>query len=243
MGSRQAKCVQPAQEPSGKKKGSWKLLNVLHDQREIWLFPADVVRGKHWKPALGFVAGTAGLVALDPSEAPYFRATSSYHTFDQVFSSRNTGIGMAAVPATFYAVSLVRHNIYDQRTSRLTLEAVLDSELVASALNSTTHRLRPAEVPNAPGYADTFTDAAGGLFTSHGSFPSGHTIAAFSIASVFACRYSRHRWVPWIAYGLAASVAFSRITLQAHLASDVSAGAVLGYTISRYVVLPPEGSE
>ena len=56
-----------------------------------------------------------------------------------------------------------------------------------------------------------------------GGFPSGHTIAAFSIATVFAERYHRHRWVPWTAYGLAGLIGFSRVTLQAHFPSDVFA--------------------
>ena len=218
---------------------SWKLLvpNFLHDQKNVWLFPARVAKGEHWKPALGFVVATAGLVALDPSEAPYFRSTSTYHSFNQAFSGRNTSIGMTAVPAAFYVMSLVRHNKYDQHTSLLVGEAVLDSELLTALMKGTTRRLRPAEIPPNGNFADTFFDGKGGVFSGRGSFPSGHAIAAFSIATVFANRYSRHRWLPWMAYGLAGLVAFSRVTLQAHFTSDVFAGAVLGYSISHYVVL------
>ena len=61
--------------------------------------------------------------------------------------------------------------------------------------------------------------------------------AAFSIATVFAEHYRRHRWVPFVAYGLASLVGFSRITLQAHFSSDVFAGAVLGGSFSHFVVL------
>jgi len=57
------------------------------------------------------------------------------------------------------------------------------------------------------------------------------------MATIIAERYRRHRWVPWVAYGLATLVGFSRITLQAHFPSDIFAGAVLGYAISHYVVL------
>ena len=67
--------------------------------------------------------------------------------------------------------------------------------------------------------------------------PSGHTIAAFSIATVVARRYRKHRWVPFVAYGLAGVVGFSRMTLSAHFASDVFMGASLGYSISRFAVL------
>ncbi|HET7842074.1 MAG TPA: phosphatase PAP2 family protein, partial [Terriglobia bacterium] len=74
----------------------------------------------------------------------------------------------------------------------------------------------------------------------HSSFPSGHTIAAFSIATVFAERYHQHRWVPWVAYGAAGFIGFSRIPLQAHFPADVFVGAVLGYSISHFAVHRPQ---
>jgi len=40
-----------------------------------------------------------------------------------------------------------------------------------------------------------------------------------------------------VAYGLAATVGFSRLTLSAHFLSDVFAGATFGYTIGRFSVL------
>lgn len=234
-----ASSTSPGLGDSGERAVSWGLLipNMLGDQKKIWLSPVSLVKGRHWKPVLGFLAATGGLVALDPTEASYFRTTSGFHTFDQVFSGTNTGIGMAVVPVSFYAVALVRHNIYDQHTSLLAGEAALDSELLASIMKSTIRRLRPSAVPAGAGFTDTFTDAKGGFFSGQGSFPSGHAIVAFSIATVFADRYSRHRWVPWLAYGLAATVAFSRLPLQAHFSSDIFVGAVFGYTISHYVVL------
>lgn len=218
---------------------SWKLLlpNLLQDQKNVWLFPAHVAKGRHWKPAVAFVTATVGLVTLDPLDAPYFRSTSSYHTFNDVFSTRNTGIGMAAVPATFYAIALVRHDAYDQQTTLFAAEAVLDSTLLETVMKASFRRLRPREVAPGANFWDTFTDARGGLFSGQPGFPSGHAITAFSIATVFADRYSRHRWAPWVAYGLATAVAFSRVTLQAHFVSDVFTGAVLGYSISHYVVL------
>ena len=218
---------------------SWKLLapNFLHDQKHIWVFPARVAKGKHWKPAVAFVVGTVGLVTLDPLEAPYFRSTSAYHTFNQVFSTSHTEFVMAAVPATFYASSLLRHDVYDQQTAMFAAEAVLDSTLLETVMKLSFRRLRPIEVPQGANFWDTFTDAKGGLFSGQPGFPSGHAITAFSIATVFADRYSRHRWVPWVAYGLATAIGFSRVTVQAHFASDVFVGAVFGYSISHYIVL------
>jgi membrane-associated phospholipid phosphatase len=226
--------------PQGERPVSWKLLvpNLLHDQKQIWTFPAYAATGKHWKPALGFVAATAGLVAVDPFDSPYFRSTSTYRGFNQVVSSRNTSIGMVALPAGFYALALARRRPYDQHTSLLLGEAVLDAEFLTQIMKSTDRRLRPGDVPPTRGFSDTFFgDKKGGVLSGRGSFPSGHEIAAFSVATILANRYSRHRWVPWVAYGLAGLVGFSRVSLQSHFTSDVFAGAVLGYAISHYVVL------
>jgi membrane-associated phospholipid phosphatase len=64
-------------------------------------------------------------------------------------------------------------------------------------------------------------------------------VASFSasLADVFTERYRQHRWVPWVAYGLASGVGFSRLTLQAHFPSDVFAGAALGTVLTHYLVL------
>jgi membrane-associated phospholipid phosphatase len=43
--------------------------------------------------------------------------------------------------------------------------------------------------------------------------------------------------VPWVAYGIAGAIGFSRVSGQAHFPSDVFLGAALGSSISRYVVL------
>ncbi len=55
------------------------------------------------------------------------------------------------------------------------------------------------------------------------AMPSGHTFSVFAAAEVYGAEYGR-----WISYPLAALVGYSRIYNQAHWASDVYVGAVLG---------------
>ena len=57
------------------------------------------------------------------------------------------------------------------------------------------------------------------------SFPSGHTMSAFSIALVVSYFYPT---LQWPLYFLAVSIGLSRIVLGMHFLSDVLAGAVLG---------------
>jgi membrane-associated phospholipid phosphatase len=68
------------------------------------------------------------------------------------------------------------------------------------------------------------------------SFPSGHTTAAFAAATVFAYEYKNEILIPVIAYSAASLVGLSRISQNAHWASDVFAGAALGYITGKQVV-------
>ena len=72
--------------------------------------------------------------------------------------------------------------------------------------------------------------------SSFDSFASGHTATAFSIATVFALQYKDIKAVPIISYTAATLVGISRLTEHAHWASDVFAGALLGYVCGKQVV-------
>ena len=111
----------------------------------------------------------------------------------------------------------------------------MDSLVVYGAINAVSRRLRPSDISPQGPFDDTFFRAHNGIF-GH-SFPSGHAIEAFAVATVFARRYRSHRWVPWVAYGIAGTIGFSRVTLQSHFPADVFLGAALGYSISRFGVL------
>jgi len=215
---------------------SWRLLpnNFLHDQENIWLFPGRLARGRHWSPTIAVVAATAGLLSTDPNVEPYFDHTTAFRRFDRVFASKLTGEETIAIPAALYLVGLGNRDSYMQKTALFAGEAVLDSEVVRMAINSVTTRWRPSDVAHQAIYGGTFFRDSVHVGSS---FPSGHTIAAVTIATVVARRYRNHRWVPWVAYGLAGTIGFSRISLRAHFPSDVFLGGVLGYAIARYDVL------
>jgi membrane-associated phospholipid phosphatase len=215
---------------------SWRRLapNILHDQKEVWLFPTKVAHGHHLIPVCVITSVTSGLLAGDPYDAPYFRRTSTYSGFNRAFSGAHTNMGTLIAPLAFYGVGLIRKSAYEQDTALLAGEAILDTFLVSSAMKVSTLRLRPSDISPSGNFTDTFFEQ--GNITG-GSFPSGHTIAAFSVATVFARRYPQHRWVAWLSYSAAAAVGFSRLTLQAHFPSDVFLGAALGYATSRFAVL------
>jgi membrane-associated phospholipid phosphatase len=226
-------------DPDADRNVSWRTLapNIASDQKAIWLSPLKLKDPKYLVPTVIVLGATAGLIALDPVEGRYFRNSSSYNGFNNVFTSNATIIGTVLAPVSLYAIGLARKDSKMKATALLAGEAAADSEIVMAVFKEADRRLRPTAVPLKGNYSDTWFENASGTLRSNASFPSGHTIAAFSIATVIARRYGNHRWVPYVAYGGAALVGFSRMTLSAHFASDVFVGGVLGYSIGRFAVL------
>jgi membrane-associated phospholipid phosphatase len=211
---------------------------VASDQKRIWTFPLQAARGKHWAPVVGIAAVAGALIAADPHEAPYFRRTGTFQDFNHVFSGKATDLGTLLAPASLYAAGLIRRDSYLQKTALLAGVAVADTEILTIVMKGATSRLRPRDVPVGGDFADTWFQSKGSNWLrGHGSFPSGHTIAAFSVATVISRRYPKQRWLPYVFYGLAGVVGFSRLSLSSHFLSDVFVGGALGYTISRYAVL------
>jgi membrane-associated phospholipid phosphatase len=211
--------------------------NILQDQKRIWLFPRRLFEGKYWKPTLIFLVVTGGLLLIDPHDPGYFRHTTVFYEFNVVVSGRNAADAMWVFTLSFLGLSIVRQDSYMRHTVLYAIEAVADSELLTQVLKGVDRRLRPQDVHTYHHLLDSWFQDRGTWYSGPGSFPSGHMIAAMSLATIFALRYSERRWVPWTAYGLAAVVGFSRITLLSHFPSDVFAGGFFGYAISRHAVL------
>jgi membrane-associated phospholipid phosphatase len=228
------------QPPEYERPISLKLLpsNFLSDQKNIWLYPRRFAHPRNWIAPAAVVGITALLVlkADDPT-ASYFRRTSTFHGFNKVFTGTATGAGLIALPSALFAAGLARHDSKMWKTALLAGEAVADSEVLTTVLKDIDRRQFPVSVPPGQNFADTWFDAKSSVLRGSGSFPSGHTVAAVSIATVVARRYRNHRWVPYVAYGAAALVGFSRLPLGAHYVSDTFMAAALGYSISRFVVL------
>ncbi len=69
------------------------------------------------------------------------------------------------------------------------------------------------------------------------SFPSGHAVTAFALATVLAFmvppRYKRYTWILAVA---AAGAAYSRVYLAQHFVLDIVAGSVLGVFMSFHLI-------
>jgi len=221
--------------PAVDRQVSWKLLlpNLISDQHRIGAFPYRLAQGKNWIPTATMLGTTVGLMALDPTEASYFRCTPKFHGLNNILTSDAT----ITAPASLYAIGRIRKDSKMQQTALLASEAVADAEIVTTVLKDVTRRVRPAGFQAQGNLYDSWFESRGSLLPGTGGFPSGHTITAFSVATVIARCYGNHRWVPYAAYGMAALIGFSRLSLSAHFLSDVFMGGALGYSISRFTAL------
>jgi len=212
--------------------------NLLADQKSIWLFPVSLIHGEHILPVICLAGATAAFIATDAHSAPPFRTTTNFHGFNNAFSGTNTAAMVAGAPAAMYAVGLLRKDAYAQSSALLAAEAFADAYLLDLPMKAVTARRQPLSYSGNGPYTDSFFNGTHNPFKS-GGFYSAHAVGAMAVATVIAHRYGRHRWVPFVAYGLAGAISFSRITTSNHFPGDVVFGGAMGFVIARYVVLPP----
>ncbi|MBA3710388.1 MAG: phosphatase PAP2 family protein, partial [Planctomycetes bacterium] len=139
--------------------------------------------------------------------------------------------GGAIVPTAVIVSMYVTGEIIDDRRARRTaliaVESVATSGLLNQTLKYATHRHRPDT-------GDDRSTWAGPSFSGTNlSFGSGHTTAAFALATSIAEGYEDVPWVPPLVYGLAAATGLSRMNLDKHWASDVFIGAVIGWATAK----------
>jgi len=225
------------------REATWRSMpgDFLHDQKDLWTFPFRVFRGHYIVPVALVVGGTVGLIYADPHVMPYFNNhQKNWDKVNDVFDPLITTAEVVSLPAGLLTAGYIRHDDREVNTAILATEAYGDSVVINLAMKAITRRERPSDVAPNGNYGDTFFN--GGKSPLKGSsFPSGHSTAVWSVATVVAERY-RHRgkpWIPFLSYTLATAISFSRITESAHFPSDVWLGASLGYSIAKYQTLRP----
>jgi membrane-associated phospholipid phosphatase len=169
------------------------------------------------------VGATGVLIANDESVAsqvPY-----SWHRTGIDISNACT-YATAATAGGIYLTGLFTHDQHAQRTGVLAAEASIDSFLLYGSMKLIFNRDRPYTSPHEGNFF------AGNF--SGGSFPSGHAALSWTLASVIAHEYPK--WpVELAVYGLATTVATTRVTGGQHFPSDVFVGSTLGFLVGRYV--------
>jgi len=200
---------------------------IVRDQVNIWTSPFHTAKAdaKYWAI---FGAATATLIATDKWTVKQLPNTNGQRRLGRYTSNVGAAYTLVPLSAGFYFLGSAFHNERFRETGLLAFETLIDTTIVETVLKAATHRARPLE-GNGEGH---FWDASGSVWNA--SFPSGHAINTFALASIFAHQY-RGVTVPIISYSLATLVVGARVAAQRHFPGDVIAGAAMGWFIGDYV--------
>jgi membrane-associated phospholipid phosphatase len=232
--------VSAAAPPPVEKKVSY-VSQFLKDDLAMWTAPyrldlkGSLVFG-------GVLVGAGILIANDEGIYRGFKTFQKNNSWVDKVSPRITLLGDwgidCGIAGLFVLGGLALKDKKARDTGLMALETLLHTGFLVQVVKHLAGRQRPS-VENGQDYwfgPGAFLNRYDeGFFARYDSFPSGHTISAWGLATVIAENYKSF-WVQLACYGLATGVGLSRLTEDAHWLSDVFIGAVLGYAIGRMVV-------
>jgi membrane-associated phospholipid phosphatase len=123
-----------------------------------------------------------------------------------------------------YIVGRFTRNERLRETGRIGTEALVHSFLITHAIKAITGRRRPED-----------GNGRGSFFQGRVSFPSGHGMMTWSLASVIAHEYRDHKWIVVGAYASALAVNAGRTMARKHFLSDSLVGSTVGYLLGQYL--------
>jgi membrane-associated phospholipid phosphatase len=216
-----------AQEPGGEVSGPHLTKDIakdiLLDQKAIWTSPFHMTR-KDAGLWLTFGAVTGALIAVDSRSTRQLPNTGDQLAFSRNVSQVGALYTLVPVVGGLFLGGVLTKQPKLRETGLLGGEALVDALIVSEVFKVATGRQRPLE-----------GNGGGHFFHGSDSFPSGHTIESFALASVVAHQYQNNKAVVFLSYGLATLVGASRFSARQHFASDIVAGGVMGWFIGRHV--------
>ena len=197
-------------------------LNIAFDQKDIFTSPFHVDRHNalEW---LVPMAVTGALIASDTHIANAFENSRGQIRWGGRISNIGASYTVIPIVAGSYVYGAWRDNPKGREIGVLGTESLLDGLIVAGVLKEVFRRNRPDE------------KNPGDFWGGGTSFPSGHAIQIWAIASLLDHEYKHKRIVGITAYSLAGLVSAARIAGRKHFASDVVAGGAMGWFIGRHV--------
>lgn len=198
----------------------------IQDQKAIWTSPFHTSKSdiKYW---VIFGGTIGGMIAADRHIEHALPTSATEVTVSNWASRIGSAYSLVPLSAGFYFIGTKVHNDRFRETGLLCFEALLNASVTVEAIKLVADRARPLESNGHGGFED-------GPSRWNSSFPSGHSISTWAMASVIAHQYPHKRIVPIIAYALATTVVLSRVGAQRHFPGDVLAGSALGWFIGDY---------
>jgi hypothetical protein len=190
---------------------------IGQDQKRLYLAPFERHNLK-WDALV--LAGTGTLLVFDRRIESHI-SHSNFNAWQ--ITSDVTIAGLSASLAAIYLYGAKTEHRHARETGELELETLVNTFLIYTPMQLIFARQRPDE-----------GNGQGDFFKHHAintSFPGGHAMFTFAMASVLADEYPKP-WARVLAYGAATVVTVSRFMARDHWASDMFIGAGLGTAIA-----------
>jgi membrane-associated phospholipid phosphatase len=202
-------------------------VNILKDQAAIWISPAHI---RERDLAYLIPLGLATTLTMTVDHQVMASSKLDKPSLNSHAGTASNGLlgGFVAAPVFIYGLGHIHHDDHATETGILGGEAMVDSLVVVEVLKAVTLRERPT-LDNARG---KFFQTGAGIDSS---FPSAHSIVAWSSAAVIASEYPGYM-TKITAYGLATGLSISRVLARQHFPSDVLVGSAVGWLVGRYVI-------
>lgn len=168
------------------------------------------------------IISTCLIVKLTYSREDIYFAVNAHHSdFADVFFTYATDLGASISIITLTIIFL----LFNYRNAFLLISSFTITSLLEQILKESFHSPRPylyfkAELGH-------IYLVKGMYMLTKNSFPSGHTVEAFTIAVVLSYVTPNKRW-GFIFLLLAICVGYSRMYLSEHFFEDVTAGSIIG---------------
>jgi len=213
---------------------------LLDDFKQQALSPLDINK-RGWLLGAGLVGATIGISYLDKPIQKWAAGMRRRNPTLGSYSKTVSDVGGVYEVATFAGIAtygFVFKNPKLRTTTALATQAYITSTFWSTLFKAVSGRHRPHDIEeNSTMNVSSFHGPFYTLpYGGNSAFPSGHTTLAFAAARVYAMEYKYKPAVPIIAYSVAGLIGFSRIIENRHWATDVFAGAILGYACGTQVV-------
>ena len=199
----------------------------LQDEKAIWTSPFHTAKSdiRFWAI---FGGATAALIAADKHIVRQLPNSQTQVTASNWASDFGSAYSLIPGTAAFYFLGTALHKDRTRETGLIGFETLIDANVTVEAIKLIADRARPLQANGNGGFED-------GPSRLNSSFPSGHAITTWALASVVAHQYPHPRIIPIAAYGFATIVVISRVGARQHFPGDVMAGSAMGWFIGDYV--------
>ena len=201
-------------------------LNTLKDEEVIWSSPFHI-RDENLRYLAPLGLAVAGAITTDHQAMSEMVSRNTSFNNTNITASNLLVSPFIAASGVLFAAGQFKGNDHAREAGILGGEAMLDSLVVEQGMKLIFWRERPA-VDGAKG---KFWQSSAGWDSS---FPSSHSIIAWSSAAVLAEEYP-NRLNQLGIYTLATGVSLTRVLGQQHFPSDVLVGSAFGWMVGHYV--------